>query len=215
MDLERLRVEEVDAAFEEIKDTEAVIFDIRGYPHGTAWAIAPRLAKERVVTAQFQRMELGADAPGVPSILRFDQYTEPEEDKWRYTGQVVVLIDEHAISQSEHTCLFLESVTDNITFIGTATNGANGDVTVLVLPGNVHVRFTGHDVRHADGRQLTGSRIPGFLARHEPDITPGAFEGEIVRRDNIDLSTAEIVARWDEEHPEDPVELPPGMDLAA
>ena len=154
MDLERLRVEEVDGAFEEIKGTDAVIFDIRGYPQGTAWAIAPRLAEERVVAARFRRMELGADAPGVPSILRFDQHTEPDNDKWRYTGQVVVLIDEHAVSQSEHTCLFLASVADDITFIGTATNGANGDVTTLVLPGDLRVRFTGHDVRHADGRQL-------------------------------------------------------------
>jgi hypothetical protein len=41
-----------------------------------------------------------------------------------------------------------------VTFVGSPTNGANGDVTSTVLPGGIVVNFTGHDVRHADGRQL-------------------------------------------------------------
>ena len=65
----------------------------------------------------------------------------------------MVLINEDAISQSEHTCLFFEAAT-SVTFIGSATNGANGDVTNLVLPGGIYVSFSGHDVRHAGGRQL-------------------------------------------------------------
>jgi hypothetical protein len=32
--------------------------------------------------------------------------------------------------------------------------GANGDVTNFFIPGNIGITFTGHDVRHADGRQL-------------------------------------------------------------
>ena len=34
------------------------------------------------------------------------------------------------------------------------TAGANGDVTILVMPGNLRMSFSGHDIRHADGRQL-------------------------------------------------------------
>lgn len=40
-------------------------------------------------------------------------------------------------------------------------------------------------------------------------------EAEVLRRENIGLSLVEVVRLWDEAHPEDPVELPPGMDLAA
>ena len=64
-----------------------------------------------------------------------------------------MLIDENAQSQSEHTCLFFEAAT-NVTFVGTPTAGADGDVTELVLPGGLAVSFSGHGVRHADGRQL-------------------------------------------------------------
>jgi hypothetical protein len=53
-----------------------------------------------------------------------------------------MLIDEDAISQAEHTFMFFEAATD-VTFIGAPTAGANGDVTNLVLPGNIRVNFSG------------------------------------------------------------------------
>ena len=40
------------------------------------------------------------------------------------------------------------------TLIGSPTHGANGDVTVMRLPGGLRMSFTGQEVRHADGRQL-------------------------------------------------------------
>ena len=64
-----------------------------------------------------------------------------------------MLINEYTVSQAEHTGLFLEAANGTV-FIGSGTTGANGDVTSLVLPGGVTVRFTGQAVRHADGRQL-------------------------------------------------------------
>ena len=64
-----------------------------------------------------------------------------------------MLIDETAISQAEHTCLFLEAAC-HPQFVGTATAGANGEVTGAVLPGGISFGFTGMSVRHGDGRQL-------------------------------------------------------------
>ena len=57
------------------------------------------------------------------------------------------------MSQAEHTGLFFEAAAGT-KFIGSQTAGANGDVTNLSLPGGLYVSFSGHDVRHADGRQL-------------------------------------------------------------
>jgi hypothetical protein len=73
--------------------------------------------------------------------------------KPKYRGRTVTLIDERAIGQAEHTGLFLEAACGT-TFIGSPTQGANGHVPNFVLPGNLTVTFTGHDARHADGRQL-------------------------------------------------------------
>jgi len=164
MDLERLTIPEVDKAFETIKNTPAVIFDMRGYPQGTAWSIAPRLAEKKTIVAKFQRPEVHGIRTEHPSLCVFDQTIEPAE-KWRYAGKVVVLINEEAISQAEHTCLFFEA-TAGATFIGSPTNGANGDVTMAILPGGITMSFTGHDVRHADGRQLQRVGIqPHILVR--------------------------------------------------
>jgi C-terminal processing protease CtpA/Prc len=70
-----------------------------------------------------------------------------------YRGPTVMLIDERAMSLAEHTGLWFEAA-NGTKFIGSNSAGANGDTTVLVLPGEIFVVFTGHDVRHADGRQL-------------------------------------------------------------
>jgi C-terminal processing protease CtpA/Prc len=64
-----------------------------------------------------------------------------------------MLINEHAQSQSEHTCLFFAAATDG-TFVGSPTAGANSDITNVVLPGNLIVGFTGQEIRYPDGRQL-------------------------------------------------------------
>jgi C-terminal processing protease CtpA/Prc len=158
VDLDRLQVGDVDKMFETIKDTPAVIFDMRGYPNGTAWSIAPRLTEKKdVVAAQFSRPLLEATSLTNSELADSAHYSFaqriPERQGDVYKGKVVVLINEDAISQAEHTCLFFESAT-NVMFIGTPTAGANGDVTNMVLPGNLSVSFSGHDVRHADGRQL-------------------------------------------------------------
>jgi hypothetical protein len=153
-DLERLTIAQVDPMLEKFKNTRAIIFDMRGYPQGTAWALAPRLnVKGARYGAAFQRCvvgELGAEE----NQARFT-FLQPlaMTDQWIYKGKTVTLIDERAISQAEHSCLFFEAACGT-TFIGSPTAGANGDVTNLVLPGGINVLFSGHDVRHADGRQL-------------------------------------------------------------
>jgi C-terminal processing protease CtpA/Prc len=154
-DLERLTVGEVDAMLELLKDTRAIVFDLRGYPQGTAWALAPRLnVKGAKYGAAFQRQLVSGGSSTDEGKARFAFLQPlPTADKWKYKGKTVTLIDERAISQSEHTGLFLEAACAT-TFIGSPTAGANGDVTMLTLPGGLMVGFTGHDVRHVDGRQL-------------------------------------------------------------
>ena len=66
------------------------------------------------------------------------------------------------------------SATD-VTFVGSPTQGANGDVTLMVLPGNLPISFSGHNIRHADGRQLQRIGIQPHI-RVAPTIR-GTIEG--------------------------------------
>jgi hypothetical protein len=145
--------------FEKFKDCPAIIFDDRGYPQGTAWQIAPRLTvKTDVVAARFQRRDpMSPDLPNgeISSSQDVETFLQrlPRADKSRYHGKTVMLIDERTISQAEHTGLFFEAA-NGTKFIGSPTQGANGDVTNLSVPGGIYVRFSGQGVWHADGRQL-------------------------------------------------------------
>jgi len=171
-DLRRLKPQEVDAMFEALMKTKAIIFDMRGYPNGTAWPIAPRInTRHAVYAASFRRAQLtggGGRASEEQSAGYYFDQPLPKTTKPLYTGKIVVLIDDRAISQAEHTCLFFEQAA-GATFIGTPTAGANGDVTNFPLPGGFKVWFTGHDVRHADGRQLQRVGIQPDV-RIEPTI---------------------------------------------
>jgi C-terminal processing protease CtpA/Prc len=183
-DLDRLPASQVDELFEKFKDCPAIIFDDRGYPQGTAWQIAPRLTeKTDVVGAMFKRRDpMSPDLPNgelfsSQEVTTFLQRL-PRTDKWRYHGKTVMLIDERTISQAEHTGLFLEAA--NATkFIGSPTQGANGDVTNLSVPGGIYVRFSGQGVWHPDGRQLQRVGL-------QPDIeVRPTFAGIRAARDEV------------------------------
>jgi C-terminal processing protease CtpA/Prc len=152
-DLGRLPASQVDTMFDRLRGTRAIIFDVRGYPLGTAWPIAPRLTRaDMPVAARFARPNPMSPDTTERATVEFTQ-TLGHTDKWRYLKPTVMLIDERTLSQAEHTGLFLEAA-NGTKFVGSPTMGANGDVTVIALPGRVTMSFTGQAVRHADGRQL-------------------------------------------------------------
>jgi hypothetical protein len=192
VDLDRLTPAQVDEMFVAIAGTQATIFDMRGYPHGTAWTIAPRLGtRVQPVGALFRRPLVegveGEDLSG--AMVSFEQRL-PRATGAPYLGKVVMLVNEYTQSQAEHTGLFFEAATD-VTFIGTPTAGANGDVTRMVLPGGYAVSFSGHDVRHADGRQLQRLGL-------QPQVRAAPTIAGLARGEDEVLATAE---RWLREHP--------------
>ena len=151
--------DQVDSIFERLRSATAIIFDMRGYPHGTAWSIAPRLTEHHDVAAALFNGPLSF-APDLPAGERLTSSASyffvqklPATDKWKYKCKTVMLIDERTISQAEHTGLFFEAA-NKTDFIGTPSAGANGDVTDFLVPGGILISFSGHDVRHANGGPL-------------------------------------------------------------
>jgi C-terminal processing protease CtpA/Prc len=158
IDLDRLTSEDTDKALDAVLMTPALILDMRGYPRGAPLDLGLRLAKDRrtIKGPIFQRpiwsgRMLGEYDPLRPQFT-YQQSFQPSQKK-PYTGKVVMLIDEHAISSAEHVCMLFAAATD-VTFIGAPTLGTDGDVVTVVLPGNLVVRFTGQEVLQPDGRQL-------------------------------------------------------------
>jgi C-terminal processing protease CtpA/Prc len=155
VDLGRLMPSQVEDLFTKVKDTKALILDMRGYPNGTAWPISPYLnSRKATYGASFYPTTISGSA-GEAEIgtVNFMQNLPINHGEPIYQGKVVMLINEMTISQAEHSGLFYEAACD-ITFIGSPTAGSNGDVTDLMLPGGIRMTFTGQGVKHADGRQL-------------------------------------------------------------
>lgn len=163
VDLERLASGQVDSMFTALAGTHGLIFDMRGYPQGTAWSIAPRLTERTGLNGASFRTPI-AHTPRSNSFRIdeqevFDQPVVGQPGLSRYLAPTVMLVDERTISQAEHSGLFF-SAYNGTTFVGSQTAGANGDITTFTVPGDIRLTFSGHDVRHADGRQLQQVGLP-------------------------------------------------------
>jgi C-terminal processing protease CtpA/Prc len=168
VDLTRLSPGQVDPMLAELARANAIVFDMRGYPRGVMWTLAQRLhIRAGDDAARFRRRVVGGKGGAGDESATFPQRVgDPVEPLFR--GRTVMLIDERTISQAEHTGLFLEQAAGTV-FVGTPSAGADGDVTVLTLPGGLAVSFSGQEVRHADGRRLQRIGLQPIV-RAEPTL---------------------------------------------
>ena len=67
----------------------------------------------------------------------------------RYTGKIVILIDEVSQSQAEYTTMAFR-VAPNATVIGSTTAGADGNVSGIPLPGGLRSMISGIGVFYPD-----------------------------------------------------------------
>jgi C-terminal processing protease CtpA/Prc len=134
--------------FRVFKNTKGLVVDIRNYP--TDFAATQKLpsyflTKPRAF-AKFAKFD--TSYPG--RFLWFPGKTLKPIGK-PYTGKLIVLVDETSISLAEYAAMALRA-TPNATIVGSPTAGADGDVTRIVLPGNLVTRISGTGVYYPDGR---------------------------------------------------------------
>ncbi len=152
VDLERLAPNAVDSAFTALAGATTIVFDMRGYPRGVFNQLGFHLAPIAGVPAAIIRRLTPASIDATETA--YSEFIHQAFGRGeRYSGHLVMLIDERAVSQSEHTGLFL-AASGATTFVGSPTAGANGDITSVLLPGGIEAYFTGQEVRWPDGRQL-------------------------------------------------------------
>jgi len=158
-DLDRLSYDMVDSMFDRFRHTRGIVFDMRGYPNGTLWAIASRLTRGTPVAAVLMTPLPGHPAPAEATARFAQRIDPPAPGTRRYPGRTVLLIDERSQSQAEHTGLYFKAANGTL-LVGSATAGADGEIASLSLPGGMTVGFTGQAVTWPDGRQLqrTGLR---------------------------------------------------------
>lgn len=156
VDLTRLTEYQISDMESKLGKTRAIVFDMRGYPHGTAWPLSQWLDKHpNAEYAHFTRRRLAAldlaEGGNISNTLQFaSTLLPPQEDN--YQGKTYMLIDERALSQAEYTGMILREAANTV-FVGSPSNGADGDITFIVLPGGMQSSFTGEGITWPDGSQ--------------------------------------------------------------
>lgn len=159
LDLDRLTERDVPGAFNRLKDTKAIIFDLRGPVAPAAAAIARHLTSETNVAAALVTTPLALH-PDVPSAgiatesaSTFVVQTVPAPETPLYKGKTLALIDERTIGEAEYAGLLLQAA-GKIEFVGQPTAGAESTIAQLPLPGGIIVTYSTQDIRQGNGGKL-------------------------------------------------------------
>ncbi len=158
-----LETREVDSMFTLFKNTKNIIFDIRNYPKGTAWSIAPRLTTVKKAAAKLHQPIVTAESifGGEEDITGESIFSIiPDTTRSVYKGKVIILCNASTQSQAEYSIMMLQAATETIV-VGSQTAGADGNVTKVILPGNYRASFSGLEILYPDGTQTqrTGIKV--------------------------------------------------------
>jgi len=143
----KLTLEKVRQVMTQMMTMDAIIFDLRNYPNGTAWKISKYLSENKKAFAIWTY-----PLKGNPGIFQEVPDYGGSKNSHHYKGKVVILVNELTISQSEYSCMLIQAVI-NTTIVGSQTAGADGDIAIFTFPGGYETAFSGHGIFYPDGRE--------------------------------------------------------------
>ncbi len=165
---------------QEIKNSKALIIDMRGYPDmgNGIFKFLGHFIKENDSTRWMFK-------PNIIKPDRYDLSSSYSKSGWNIeklipaiNATVYFLIDNHAQSYSESITGFFAKM-DHVTLIGSQTTGINGNINRFRLPGGYTYQYTGMKVLKHDGSRLHGI---GFLP--DVEVRP-TVQGIIDGRDEV------------------------------
>jgi len=143
-----LSTSDVNTMYNELKNTKAIIFDIRNYPNGTGWDIADLLYPNNTCYAKFTVPDV--TYPGTFSWVFSDIGINGNSSY--YTGKVVILCNQETQSHAEFTCMMLKAM-PNTVIVGSQTAGADGNITGFKFSQNIRTGFTSLGAFYPDGTE--------------------------------------------------------------
>lgn len=125
---------------------KVLVIDIRNYPSEfVVFALGGHLVGS---AAPFARFTAG-DATN-PGMFRWSAAAAHTPSTPRFTGSVVILVDEVTQSSAEYTAMAFR-VAPGAVVVGSTTAGADGNVSRIPLPGNAEGMISGIGVFYPDG----------------------------------------------------------------
>lgn len=182
--LANIKEEDIAEIKKSFKNTKGIIIDIRNYPS----TFVPFALGSYFVSKPTDFVKFTQANPNNPGEFTFREGTKIHNDKNKYVGKLVVLVNEKSQSQAEYTAMAFRAV-ENSTIVGSTTAGADGNVSEIVLPGGLRTMISGIGVYYPDGTET--QRI-GIV----PDIiVKPTIEGIRKGKDEVLEKAIEIINR--------------------
>lgn len=143
-----LTVKQVPRLIETLQNTKTIIFDVRNYPKGTLYELANFLNPKPAPFVKITAPQFSYPGSFAFMITLYCGKNNPDY----YKGKVILLCDESTQSHAEFTLMALQTA-PHVTTIGSQTSGADGNVSLITLPGNFQTYITGLGIYYPDGRE--------------------------------------------------------------
>lgn len=146
---------ELESELVKMRDTQSMILDLRNaYPTADYQTFLQMLCQNPVVTRNSKVPIISA---GHEKVWQHEVSTIRPVSSFTYDKPIVVLIDKSMISRPEDIAVALKAF-PNVTFVGEQTQGTDGEMTKIHLPGGGETSFTGQVIAFGDGKsfQKTG-----------------------------------------------------------
>ena len=138
--------------------TRGFIVDIRNYPSEfVVFSLGSLFMDKETPFALFTEGDLSN-----PGAFHWGETASLSPEKPRYSGKIVILADESSMSQAEYTSMAFRAAPGAIV-VGSATSGADGNVSPFSLPGGLNTMISGIGVFYPDKTPTQGIGIvPNF-----------------------------------------------------
>lgn len=138
-------IEEIKELF---KDTKGIIIDIRNYPY----TYVPFTLGSYFVSQPTAFVKFTLGNVKNPGEFMFTDPIKIPNDEIPYKGKLAVLVNEYSQSQAEYTAMAFRAG-DNTTIFGSTTAGADGDVSIIHLPGGLQTMISGIGIYYPNGQK--------------------------------------------------------------
>ncbi len=155
-----LKQGELSSIMESYKNKQGIVIDFRQYPMIDLGELMKFFTNKGVPFVKYSlpnKYNLGSENLSDESLTYGDA-------NHYYSGKISVLVDENTMSAGEFYTMALQT-SPNVKVFGTQTAGADGNVSTLMLPGNIQVMFSGIGIYYPDGSetQKVGIKIDEYV----------------------------------------------------
>ena len=182
--LQTIKEDDISKIKSEFKNTKGIIIDIRNYPS----TFVPFSLGSYFVSSSTPFVKFTNGNVDNPGEFTFTSNLEIPSQGKTYKGKLVVLVNELSQSQAEYTSMAFRAG-DNTTIIGSTTAGADGNVSVIMLPGGLRTMISGIGVNYPNGEE---SQRVGIV----PDIeVKPTIAGIIAGKDELLEKAIELILK--------------------